>query len=438
MLSNRSVLFYAALAVITLFSLHMNLSAVNGTVIDGLIRGDSREYLAYAYNLKVHSIYSSTYPLSLDTHPIPDARRTPGYAFFVMFFLNLSKNDWGLTTILYLQAILGAGVTLLTTLTFKRALPGWCSIVCGLLVAISPHLINSSVYILTESLFTFLLVLQIYLLIVAQEKRNHYLFVLSGLVFGLTWLVRPTTMLLSLVYIIFFAFNVKNKKSTWKELALFILPFVIVFSAWTVRNIEAIGKTSDPQLAINFIHHGSYINFMYKDNPESYGYPYRFDPQKVTSMGDALNMVKTHFEAEPVRYISWILLGKPTQFLSWNLTESIGDAFIYAPLKTPYQSAPLFTTTHTIAKALHMPLMLLAIAGSLYFLFVYKTTNATIKICSILLLYFIVFHMIGAPFPRYSIPVRPFCYGLALCFLYKLYPLILKKDANRNDHPMPE
>jgi hypothetical protein len=31
-----------------------------------------------------------------------------------------------------------------------------------------------------------------------------------------------------------------------------------------------------------------------------------------------------------------------------------------------------------------------------------------------LLLYFTLIHMVGAPFPRYSFPLRPLFYGLAL------------------------
>jgi hypothetical protein len=36
------------------------------------------------------------------------------------------------------------------------------------------------------------------------------------------------------------------------------------------------------------------------------------------------------------------------------------------------------------------------------------------RFVSLVLLYFTAMHMVGAPFPRYSIPLRPFLYGMGL------------------------
>jgi hypothetical protein len=33
---------------------------------------------------------------------------------------------------------------------------------------------------------------------------------------------------------------------------------------------------------------------------------------------------------------------------------------------------------------------------------------------SLLVLYFLVMHTIGAPYPRYSVPIRPILYGMSL------------------------
>jgi hypothetical protein len=46
---------------------------------------------------------------------------------------------------------------------------------------------------------------------------------------------------------------------------------------------------------------------------------------------------------------------------------------------------------------------------------------------SALLIYFTVLHMVGAPFPRYSVPLRPFQYAMAL---YALQVILTMKITN--------
>jgi hypothetical protein len=44
----------------------------------------------------------------------------------------------------------------------------------------------------------------------------------------------------------------------------------------------------------------------------------------------------------------------------------------------------------------------------------------TARATSLLLIYYTALHIIGAPFPRYLVPLRPFLYGLALFPRYHL------------------
>ena len=45
-------------------------------------------------------------------------------------------------------------------------------------------------------------------------------------------------------------------------------------------------------------------------------------------------------------------------------------------------------------------------------------TDSGARVVAALLLYFTILHIIGAPFPRYSVPLRPFQYGMALFGLH--------------------
>lgn len=431
-------LHWAAILLVTIFSLYMNLTAVATTSINSPIQGDATDYLAYAFNIKAHGVYSREIPLLTEIAPEPDAVRAPGYTLMIMPFVDTVAGSLNLKPILYIQAALGAITVLFSILIFVKMMPFWASIVGGLLVAISPHLVNTSVYLLTESVFTFLLVSHVYSLVAAKENRNLWLYTLSGCLLAASWLVRPTTLLLPLFYILIFGMTAYKKQLSWRALACLVLPFFIAFSAWSVRNELATGSTSDHLLTVSFIQNGSYINMMYEDRPETYAYPYAYETKPIKTVPDAIMLHWDHFKAEPIRYISWTLIGKPAQFLAWSLPETIGGAFIYEPIDTPYFTNSFFRATYNISEALHMPLMLLAIMACVFFLIKGDRNNFALQISSIIVLYFLAFHAAGSPYPRYSIPIRPFCFGLALCMMLYLYdaaassyPTLLRRKASK-------
>jgi 4-amino-4-deoxy-L-arabinose transferase-like glycosyltransferase len=405
------------LALVTLFSLYMNVTAVRNTEIDQLIRGDSRDYLAYVFNLFLHGVYAGVDPEELP--PEPDAVRAPGYILFIYPLLDLAQDDFSVPSALYAQTLISALTTFVSMLIFRRIMPFTAGIVCGMMVAISPHLINANVYLLTESLFTFLLITHVYALIRAKEKDSLPLYCLSGLLLAASWLVRPTTMLLPFAYIMFFGLAIFRAKLNWRAIACLVVPFFIAYSGWSARNVIATGEMSDPLLTKQFIHHGSYINLMYQDRPDTYGYPYMHDTAKVETVDDAIDLTIEHFKENPARFVWWTLIGKPIQLFRWDLTESVGDGFIFKPLASPYFSDRLFIVSQAISRALHIPLMVLAVMGCAYFLI--TGTSFTLQVSSLIVLYFIGFHMLGAPFPRYSLPIRPFCYGLALAMVFEVY-----------------
>jgi hypothetical protein len=83
-------------------------------------------------------------------------------------------------------------------------------------------------------------------------------------------------------------------------------------------------------------------------------------------------------------------------------------------------TSPFFRITETVSACLHFPLTIAALIGCGAVLFKPRALglnedNRSIAVLIVaLILYFIAIHMIGAPFPRYGIPLRPFIYGLGL------------------------
>jgi 4-amino-4-deoxy-L-arabinose transferase-like glycosyltransferase len=412
-------IWHAGILGICLLAATLFFTAITQTRIDHPIRGDARDYLAYAYNIDTYGIYSRTWPEAEAKTPLPDAVRAPVYSAVISLFFDENDINATLTRVLNLQALLGVLTVFVYLLLYRRFMPPLWALSAGLITAISPHLINASVYLLTESLFTFLLGLHLLTLEKALRLRHARWALIAGTLLALSFLTRPTTQYLILAYLLaLFIWAGTNWRVYAKCLLWLILPVALAASAWATRNLVETGRTSDPTLTASFLHHGMYINMMYADQPETFGYPYRFDPLTAEIGGDTskvMQVIAQNFQHNPQRYLSWYLIGKPIQFFSWNLTESVGDAFIYAPLKTPYLDNVLFQSSHLVARLLHPFLILLSFVGACLAL---RRENAAAALLSIVLLYFVAMHMIGAPFPRYSIPLRPINDGLAFYALY--------------------
>ncbi|WKJ90311.1 glycosyltransferase family 39 protein [Methylomonas montana] len=420
--SNRCKPFWwAGLTGITVLSTILFFQVVSQTSIDGLIRGDTKDYLAYAFNLKTYGVYSHIWPEAAAAAPAPDALRAPGYPFLLSLFVGTDNETFPIAKVLFVQAALGVLTVIIYVLLYRRFLPTGWALAAGLMTAICPHLINASVYLLTESLFTFLLGAHLLILERAMRSAHFRWALLAGTLLALSFLVRPTSQYLILAYLAaLLAWFRYVPRPHWKCVAYLVLPVILAAGAWSARNVVETGRFSDPALTANFLQHGMYINMMYENHPETYGYPYRYDPanQEIEgNTGKILEIIGQKFQQEPRRYLAWLLIGKPIQFFSWNLTESVGDAFIFAPTYSPYFDQELFAITHTVAKAFHPFLMFLGVIGACIAIFQARK-NTTAMLLAVVTFYFIAIHIIGAPFPRYSVPLRPISYGLAFFALH--------------------
>ena len=182
-------MFWAlAFTVVTLAAV-LRFGYVARTQVDGPIRADAAQYCAYAYNLANHGVFSS----DLDREPPPpDSWRTIGYPIFVAPFLAAFGSRGFYEPLLYAQAFLATLVVLGTLLLARRFLPDWASLVAAGLVALEPHLVAMTSYILTETLFSLLLIAALYLTTLAAEHRGAWRALAAGLLWAAAYLVTPS------------------------------------------------------------------------------------------------------------------------------------------------------------------------------------------------------------------------------------------------------
>jgi hypothetical protein len=161
---------------------------------------------------------------------------------------------------------------------------------------------------------------------------------------------------------------------------------------------------------------------MYEGRPESFGYPYRFDPQAdaiAKDLPSILRHVAGRFRAEPLRYLRWYLVGKPYYFLGWDHVQG-WDVLVYPVRHSPFYENALFVHIRAAHRLVHWPLMLLGLAGGLL---AWRRTpsgserpgeQVAVRCVSIVVAYGLLVHVIVAPFPRYAIPFWPLIYALAV------------------------
>jgi hypothetical protein len=352
----------------------------------------------------------------------PDAFRSPGYPLFLSLFIPQAPSHLTITTILLWQAVLSTLTVILGWRLYQGYLSACWAGAAAVLTAMSPHLVAMNIYVLSETLFCLFLVVAAGLM-AGLAKRPTMIFAIAlGGCLGAANLIRPSLQFFPLILAGFILWGFRPPRGK-KLAALVVAGFILVLVPWHVRNLVSTGRWSDPKLQIDFLHHGMYPDFMFDGKSESYGIPYRFDPRSpeiVQSNAAVLQEIVQRLQREPAGHLSWYLLKKPIAYWSWNIVQGQGDIFVYPVLKTPYWENELFKQSHRLMQLLHQPLVLL---GCLGLILVWHPAAAKrldslglaiSRFFSLLLIYFTALHMVGAPFPRYSIPLRPFLYGMSI------------------------
>jgi len=227
--------------------------------------------------------------------------------------------------------------------------------------------------------------------------------------------------------------------------ALMILGYACVVSPWQIRNSLNLGEDAPTTAAhaVISLHNGTYPGLAYNDDPTTRGFPHRFDPDyhNYQTYGAVLDKLWDNARKQPAKYLAWYLWGKPKMLFSWDIISGMGDVFIYSVSTSPYHTSESFWHSHQIMRLLHWPLMLSGLLCAILvwlparFLYLPSYTLATARITSALLAYFIAIHVVTTPLPRYSIPLRPLLFLMAVLGVYiscKMWPQRLR--AKRLEH----
>jgi Dolichyl-phosphate-mannose-protein mannosyltransferase len=218
----------AALTVIGVVALTLRLAFLYRVPV--ILTGDSQSHYLPGYDLAFGNQFE------------PELRRPPGYAFFAAGTIVLLGEE--LRALVFVQHLLGVGTALLTyalgRLTFGRA----AGLAAGLLVALNGALVLSGQSIMTETVFTALLVATLLVLLLAGRSGHWGWALLAGLGLGAAALTRPVAQ--ALVILVPLAFLVYTRRP-WpivRGTLLVGFGFALVLVPWMVRNLSEHGTLS--------------------------------------------------------------------------------------------------------------------------------------------------------------------------------------------------
>ncbi|NII71611.1 4-amino-4-deoxy-L-arabinose transferase-like glycosyltransferase [Dyella sp. SG562] len=383
---------------------------VTHAIVYSPIRGDAIEYYSYAWNLLHHGVFSLAKPNVAQI--VSDSFRDPGYPVFLAAWIGALEEfpDWYLSLLIG-QAVLGA----LTVVLLMDAARGWLPPRwiggAGVLMAIWPHSITIAGYVLSETLFGFLMALALYVLSVALRRSSTWLMAAAGLVFGMAALTNAVAIPLAplLALLLWLMKRVPKRLLATLALAALLLPL-----CWMLRNAHVGGASSGGRAAMNLVqgswpeyHDSFYRNAMYGDaearqNLEKMSAEYRL-VQEHPAQG--LGAIAQRMSAAPGRYIGWYL-GKPLLLWDWNIRVGAGDIYVYPTPYSPFYDKLPLRVIVALCHALNPVLMLFMLIGWIAAWLRRRQAEPMAIVMAATAMFVTAVYSVLQAEPRYSIPFR--------------------------------
>ena len=404
----------------------LRLSYNSNTLIDQPIRADAAYNLVYANNL----LEDQTFSKDQSPNPVPDSYWAPGYPLFLAAVIALSKalsvDTYNL--ILLCQVLLGVGTLLICHLLARMFLPGFWALLPPGLVAISPHLVSTGSYVLTETLFGFTLILALYALARAVTAGGKLDWLYSGIFFGVAYLVNPVSLFLAPLLAVFLALHARRKYSADDKrkyllrIAVLVIPLVLVFAAWSIRSAVSVPvdqPTASTRLLTNLVI-GLYPDYHEKWR-DSILQPHKkvvVPGSGVNSYGAFFNELVANMSRSPMQVLTWYSVQKPVLLWDWDIRTGFGDIYIYRVEYSLYHTSTAAIVTYSLMRSLHIWILLGALLGLCFLMAEHEEDRVVPALLYISLIYISLVYIISQSEPRYSIPLRAELY---LCFTYFLW-----------------
>jgi 4-amino-4-deoxy-L-arabinose transferase-like glycosyltransferase len=415
------------ISLLLCIALVARLSYVTHTEVYKPISKDARYYFNYAHNLVHHGVFS----MQTAETPTPDSFWAPAYPALLAAILYLTGAKQFYKSTLLVQAILGALIAVMVFAIGAHFLPLWAAAGAGILTACSPHLISLGGYLLTETLFAFMLVSFLLAYIRALKTQKALWFGLAGILAGISYLVNPVFFFLP--FLIATLFFLRHQEARYpsatgkkKLITAFLITFMLPFLLWSLRghlNVPSTSQSSADRALTNFIigaHHDFYD--IWRANIRDPNNPAEIDKRAVKgSWLKFVGILSQRISDSPGHYAKWYLYDKPKLLWSWNILVGQGDIYIYPVITSWFNTSKSAFWLHLIMKSIHGWLVLIGILGVIFiFKKIRRPEDEMIAAVYVMVVYVSAVYVILQAEPRYSIPLRPAMY---LCAMFGLWQI---------------
>ena len=388
-------------------------------------RSDGVEYYAYARNLVHHGIFSKApegkSPL------VGDSYRDPGYPLFLAGWLKIFPQwDTWYAAVLLSQGLLSALSVVLALSIGRRWMPMPWLAGAGLLMAIWPHSVSMSSFILSETLFGFLCMLSLFLLTHALRQRSAAWATASGLGFALGAMTNAILLPFAPLLGLYFAYR---RYITARMLAGLLAGAMVLPAAWMVRNAllpPSYGDSSAGR-ALDTLVIGSWPNYY-----QTYEASLKNDPAAaatITRVVQEIALINYDLKAgtteiaqrmrnRPTEYALWYL-SKPALLWGWNIRVGVGDIYVYPTRNSPFQDNIVYRSVIALCHTLNPLLFILMIAGWIVVLWPKQQPPGSLLASTLILVFVTAIYTVLQSEPRYSIACRPTEIMLATFALYR-------------------
>lgn len=206
----------------------------------GFYQFDSQLYGHFAGVLEDHGRFAYYNPDLEAFYPVH--AHTPGYPFLIYL-----TNLLGLSTVgLILLQIICSTLSVMLTMRLTQLFGGSerAAIWAGGFMALDVSSVVFANLVMSESVFTFLLLLAVVLVVRSLKVRFSWGgMLIAGTLLGYGILCRPVGLYLPIAFVLaLLLFNQKGWKQSWKSIAALVVGVLVVLSPWVLRNQNAFGS----------------------------------------------------------------------------------------------------------------------------------------------------------------------------------------------------
>jgi 4-amino-4-deoxy-L-arabinose transferase-like glycosyltransferase len=312
----------------------------------------------------------------------PNAFTTPGYPLFVaasylVFGYGMQSPIAPIQAVQITIDMLSGLLLYWIALRLFRSFP--VAAVVMLLYYIHPSAIFAPSYLLTETLYGFLSLVFVLMMVRFLARPGALAGLAVGLAFGASVLVRPAVLPFLLLFLAYVTYQAMRRRLSWVDGAGVVAGFLCLMLPWWARNYLVL--------------HRLVLVAEQAGNPLLFGsFPYELNPtinvgaKPAAMQRMALERIRAGFTTYPLVYLQWYTIGK-----TWVLMKDVYAGFHGMPKQVVL---------------LHRGAMIVGMAGLLASL---KDWQKDLRVIWILILaaVSIVVYLPFAPTARYFFPVIP-------------------------------